>query len=69
MYLIIEERTDRDELIWWIKYDITKPLDQTSLIPLYEPTALEISWIDDLADYQRRSVHGDAPFMNPIAAI
>jgi hypothetical protein len=65
VYLVIEQR-EGDELVGYAKYDITEPLDETSLIPLSENTVLEISWIGDLAYYRRRSVI-DAPFLEPIA--
>ena len=62
-YLIIEER-DGDELRSYAKYDITEPRE-TSLIRLGETTALQVSWIEDLAYYRRRSVHGDAACLAP----
>ena len=65
VYLIIEER-DGDELRSYAKYDITEPRE-TSLIRIGENSALEVTWADDLAYYRRRSVHGDAPFLEPLA--
>jgi hypothetical protein len=64
VYLIIAER-DGDELVSYAKYDVTEPRE-TSLIRLGDNSALEVSWIDDLAYYRRRSVI-DAPFLEPVA--
>jgi hypothetical protein len=62
VYLIIEER-DGDELVSYAKYDVTEPRE-TSLVRIGENSALEVSWIDDLAYYRRRSVW-PAPFLEP----
>jgi hypothetical protein len=63
MYLTIEERNDRDELVSSAKYDITEPRE-TSLIPLGENSALEVSWAEDLAYYRRR-ISDRTPFLEP----
>jgi hypothetical protein len=63
MYLTIEERNDRDELVSFAKYDITEPRE-TSLIRLGDNSALEVSWAEDLAYYRRR-IADWTPFLEP----